>query len=100
MKHLFSYFEASETIGAPEALLMSFRQQNWITEWAPENSETPIDLEDLTRMRFIVELKRDFEVNDESIPIILHLMDQLNYLRNQLKQGVLCQKKIKPEKKS
>ena len=46
---------------------------------------TPLDLEDLTRIHLIAELKHDFEVNDESIPIILHLIDQLNYLRNQIK---------------
>ena len=36
---------------------------------------------DLARLRFIAELKRDFAINDEAVPLVLHLVDELHLLR-------------------
>lgn len=44
-----------------------------------------LDREDLARMLLIKDLKEDFGVNDESIPIILHLIDQLHWSQAQIK---------------
>jgi hypothetical protein len=45
-----------------------------------------LDKEDIARILLIRDLKKDFGVNDESIPIILHLIDQLHWSQIQLKQ--------------
>ena len=36
---------------------------------------------DLARLRLIAELRRDFAVNDEAVPVVLHLVDELHLLR-------------------
>lgn len=38
-----------------------------------------LDMEDIARILLIRDLKEDFGVNDESIPIILYLIDQLHW---------------------
>lgn len=40
-----------------------------------------LDEEDLARAKLIRELQEVFGVNDEAIPIILHLLDQLYFLK-------------------
>jgi len=47
-----------------------------------------LDKEDITRILLIRDLKNDFGVNDESIPIILHLIDQLHWTQSQLKHYI------------
>ena len=42
------------------------------------------DALDLARIRLIVELREELEVNDEAIPIILSLIDQMHGLKRQL----------------
>lgn len=44
-----------------------------------------LDGEDIARLLLIKDLKEDFGVNDESIPIILHLIDQLHWSQAQIK---------------
>ena len=44
------------------------------------------DEEDLARIQLIQELREDFGVNDEAVPIILHLIDQLNLIQLELRQ--------------
>jgi chaperone modulatory protein CbpM len=57
----------------------------WIeAEWLlPLTSGTTFEFSDadLARARLIQDLKVDFDVNDEGIAIILHLLDQLHGLR-------------------
>jgi hypothetical protein len=43
------------------------------------------DEEDLARIRLIYELQHVMGVNDESIPVILHLVDQLNRMHIEVK---------------
>ncbi|MGZ3709967.1 MAG: chaperone modulator CbpM, partial [Bdellovibrionota bacterium] len=47
-------------------------------------TESGLDEEDLARILLIQELQSDFGVNDEAVPIILHLLDQLHFFRNQM----------------
>ena len=49
---------------------------HWVLPAAPENAE--LDDVDLARLRLILDLKEDFGVNDEAIPVSLHLVDQLH----------------------
>lgn len=76
--------EASEYCGVPMEMIMRFIEEEWIT---PINCEEPIlDEEDVARIRLIWELHEDFGVNDESMPIILHLIDQLNRMHLELEK--------------
>ncbi|MBB4121230.1 chaperone modulator CbpM [Martelella radicis] len=43
------------------------------------------DETDLARLQLIVELTEDLEVNDEAVPVVLGLMDELNSLRRRMK---------------
>jgi chaperone modulatory protein CbpM len=47
-----------------------------------------LDEEDIARLKLIRDLKRDLGVNDESIPIILHLLDQIHALKLRIKQYI------------
>jgi chaperone modulatory protein CbpM len=41
---------------------------------------------DVERIRLILELRHDLEVNEEALPVVLSLLDQLYALRRRLKQ--------------
>lgn len=66
-----------------------FMAEEWVT---PFDEEGPyFDHEDLARIELICELRNELEVNDEAIPIILNLLDQIHLLRaalNKLNQGM------------
>jgi hypothetical protein len=57
-------------------LIVRFVSYRWIL--LADNERELLDEEDIARARFILELQEIFGVNNESIPIILHLIDQLN----------------------
>lgn len=61
----------------------------WVEEgWvAPQTSEGgPVyDEIDVARLRFVCELKHDLNVNDEALPLILQLVDQVHGLRRTLR---------------
>ena len=57
-------------------------EREWII---PSNTEEKLlDQEDIARILLIKDLKEVFEVNDESIPIILHLIDQIHLLKSRI----------------
>ena len=65
-----------------------------VSEWITENWVLPIEEDgllvfdevDLARIKLIVELRRDLEVNDEAIPVVLRLLDQVYSLRRTLEE--------------
>ena len=76
--------EAASYAGLPQEIILQFISHEWIQ---PVDSEHLIlDEEDIARLKLIWELKQDLGVNDEAVPIILHLIDQLNRLHFELKQ--------------
>ncbi len=68
--------EACIQIGLDREVLVQFVAAEWISpaDWDNEI----LDDEDLARARLIRDLQEDFGVNDEAVPLILHLIDQLN----------------------
>ena len=76
---------------------VSEREVNWWVEqrWVlpgEEEGEVLFDEVDRARMQLIVELRRDLEVNDEAIPVVLRLLDQVYALRrtlDELREGIL-----------
>lgn len=82
-----------------DALLARFHEldsgevERWIAErWiVPEHEAGHAVFRevDVARVRLIVELRRDLGVDEEAMPVILALLDQLYGLRRQL--AVLCE---------
>lgn len=72
--------EAAEMLGLEPKEIIRFIVLEWVvpTEIYINWKEQILDEEDLARARLIRDLKENFEVNDEAVPIILNLIDQLN----------------------
>lgn len=76
--------EACEYCGVSRELIFEFIAQEWIIP--SEEADLLLDAEDLARIHLIHELRYDFGVNDESMPIILHLLDQLNRMHLEIEK--------------
>jgi chaperone modulatory protein CbpM len=82
-KRQISLHEAAETAGVAPDQIIRFISFEWIVpeERTSEWQRQVLDDEDVARARLICELQEEFGVNDAAVPIILHLVDQLNALR-------------------
>jgi len=70
--------EISEICGIPSTLIVHFIKEEWVN---PIDQElVMLDEEDVCRILLINDLKEKFGVNDEAVPVILHLVDQLNFI--------------------
>ncbi len=77
--------EAAENSGIDQNIILKFILNEWVV---PLNKkELTLDEEDIERIKLIRELGEEFGVNDEAIPIILHLIDQLNHLHLSFKNN-------------
>jgi chaperone modulatory protein CbpM len=68
--------DAAECCGVQPEVIVRFIKYEWIAPVDAENEM--LDEEDVARARLILQLQREFGVNDEAVPIILHLIDQLH----------------------
>ena len=82
-KTTFTFHEVCTLTHLDENTLIAFIQREWITPCEQQK----MDEEDLARIRLIEDLQRTFGVNDESIPVILHLIDQLHFLKNKFQSS-------------
>lgn len=88
-KMRLSLREAAEKTGLAPDVIIRFVSYRWII---PADREHEVfDEEDVARARLILELQQDFGVNDEAIPVILHLVDQLNRFHLELRDERLDQ---------
>lgn len=87
--------EAAIETGVDERALLIWVQNEWIIpahllEDEDLNSQNPyqceFDEEDLARVRLIRTLQAEFGVNDNSIDIILHLLDQVHHLQQRVRK--------------
>jgi chaperone modulatory protein CbpM len=78
-KRRYVFSEVCEALGIERDYLVRCIRAHWVIPASSEMGE--FDQEDLARVRLIHELQEDMGVNDEAIPIILHLLDQIHYLR-------------------
>jgi chaperone modulatory protein CbpM len=74
--------EVAQIIAVRRELVVEFIENHWIQP----AEESTLDQEDLARARLIVELTEDFGVNSEAVPVILHLIDQLHQMHNEIKK--------------
>lgn len=85
MKESYRIQEIVETYHVNKPFITHCLRSRWVSPVS--EAETEFDEEDLARLLLIHELQQDFGVNDEGIPIILHLLDQLHHFRSQLKRS-------------
>ena len=78
----FTLIEVSNLTGLEITQISSWITKEWVS---PVESET-WDQEDIARLHLVEELQNDFGANEESIPLLLHLIDQLCYAQEQLRQ--------------
>ena len=79
-KRLYRIEEAARDCGLQETVIVHFIEREWLKPAMPEPSLT-LDEEDVARALLIHELRNLLGVNDEAVPIILNLLDQLHCLR-------------------
>jgi chaperone modulatory protein CbpM len=67
-------------------IIYLYIERKWISPTHQEIHEiSELDDEDLARCQLIQELQEDLGVNDDAIPIILNLIDQIHRLRFEVK---------------
>jgi chaperone modulatory protein CbpM len=64
--------------------LETWLKEGWLRPRGPANSRNFSEI-DMARAQLIQDLRRDLGVNDEAIPIILNLIDQVHGLRRLLR---------------
>lgn len=75
--------EVAVCCGIPSEVIISFIELEWVE---PIDMEHYIfDEEDVARINLIHELQEQMGVNAEAVPIILHLIDQLNLIQSRLR---------------
>jgi chaperone modulatory protein CbpM len=62
--------------------------ERWVEERLLLPEEEGFEEVDVARARLIVELRRDFALDEEALPLVLSLLDQVYALRRQVR--VLC----------
>jgi chaperone modulatory protein CbpM len=60
-------------------------EEGWIEPHAEDDTYV-FDESDTARIGLIVELRRDLEIDDSAIPVVLSLLDQLHAARSALKR--------------
>lgn len=81
---IFELRDAADQCGINPEVIKKFIASEWINPVDPK--ELKLDEEDIARAQLIWELKEDLGVNDEAVPIILHLIDELNHLHLEFKE--------------
>jgi len=74
----------SSVSGMSSSSLKICISQSWVTP-AQATEGAMFDELDVARLRLIAELRRDMGVNDDAVPIILSLIDQLNAAQRRLR---------------
>ena len=82
MKETFNFAQASERTGISESVIILYVEREWISPAEPQR----LDEEDLARALLIRDLEA-LGVNPEAVPLILHLLDQLYFLRARLRKA-------------
>lgn len=85
-KITYEITEIIEIYQVDEYFICDCIEREWITP--ADKQKKLLDEEDIARILLIRDLKEDFGVNDEAVPVILHLIDQLNWSRAQIKHYI------------
>jgi chaperone modulatory protein CbpM len=80
---MFSLQQVVTEVGVTETDLHLWIEQRWVLPHKQEDSFVFDDV-DIARARLIRELRVDLMVNEEAIPVVLSLLDQVHALRRAL----------------
>lgn len=84
MSKRFNLAQVAELSRVSEDQIVRFVTYSWVI---PGGEEDHIfDHEDIARIRLIRDLQETFGVNQDAVPIVLHLIDQLNRLHRELRE--------------
>jgi len=72
-----------QVAGLDEAELTGWIERRWVRPEASAGGWLFHEV-DVARVRLIVEFRRDYALDDESLPVVLSLLDQVYRLRRQL----------------
>lgn len=73
--------EASRMCGPSCEEITHYIQEEWISPF----EDNGLDDEDVTRIRLIHELMEDLGINEEAVPVVLHLIDEIHVLQSRVK---------------
>ena len=79
MQEYFYYEEIMQTYQISEKFIQACLQNQWIEPLDKEPRR--LTREDIARLLLVRDLMEDMGVNDESVPIILSLIDQIHALK-------------------
>jgi len=82
-RKIYVLSEVTELLCVDQEFVIQCVESRWVSPASHEAIE--LDEVDLARLRLILDLKQDFGVNDEAIPVILHLIDQLYAIHGRMK---------------
>lgn len=80
---------------ASESEVRSYVTESWVLAEVRDDTYY-FDEADAARVKLILELKRDMAVNDEAVPVILNLLDQLYGMREVLEDIALAVERLPP----
>ncbi len=80
---LISFEKVAAEIEIESSVLTVWIERSWVMP-VKQDDVYHFDDADLARARLIAELHRDLEVNDEAMPVVLRLLDQVYSLRKAL----------------
>ncbi|HSR73176.1 MAG TPA: chaperone modulator CbpM [Kiloniellales bacterium] len=96
---LMAFEQVVAEIRVEGAELSAWIEQNWVLP-VERDGEFLFDETDLARARLIAELRRDLGVNDEAMPVVLRLLDQIYSLRRSMTQLQAAIRQLSPEARS
>ncbi|MDC1174887.1 chaperone modulator CbpM [Bacteriovoracaceae bacterium] len=70
----------TQKVGIEEKDILNYIENNIVTPY--RNDDLLFDDEDIARLILICELREHCDPNEESLQVILHLIDQIHYLQN------------------
>ena len=82
---LLTFQEVVVRAEIPSDRLTSWIEQKWVLP-IEEEGEPLFDEADFARVELLAELTGDLEVNEEAIPVVLRLLDQVYGLRRVLRE--------------
>jgi chaperone modulatory protein CbpM len=83
MPDYYFYAEVIETYRINEAFLQQCLQNQWVEPL--DKAAGKLAQEDVARLLLIRDLMEDMGVNDESVPVILNLIDQIHALKSRVR---------------
>ena len=96
---MFTLQQVITEVGVTETDLQLWIEQRWVLPHR-RNDDFVFDDVDLARARLIRELRVDLMVNEEAIPVVLSLLDQVHALRRTLARVNSAIDRVSPNAKA